>query len=103
MRAVTNEGTTDFTTLQLGLIAQLERGAMTPKEAGLKLEEFWIGGLRKSVVDGDIDHGSIMAGQSVGLVDRVMPVRDIIGMFIEQAVEEANRVLERLKYACGEE
>ncbi len=103
VRAVTNEGTTDFTTLQLGLIAQLERGAMTPKEAGLKLEEFWIGGLRKSVVDGDIDHGSIMAGQSVGLVDRVMPVRDIIGMFIEQAVEEANRVLERLKYACGEE
>ena len=103
VRAITNEGTTDFTTLQLGLVAQLERGAMTPKEAGLKLEEFWIGGLRKAAVDGDIDHGSIMAGQSVGLVDRIMPVRDIIGMFIEQATEEANRVLGRLKSACEED
>lgn len=103
VRAVQNEGTTDFTTLQLGLIAQLERGAMTPREAGLKLEEFWIGGLKRAAIDGDVDTGSIMAGQSVGLVDKIMPVKEIIRKFIDEAVEEADRLLERLKFSCEDE
>jgi enoyl-[acyl-carrier protein] reductase II len=97
VRAITNEGTVDFTTLQLGLIAQLERNAMTPRQAGEKLEEYWIGGLRKAAIDGDIEHGSVMAGQSVGLVDKIMPVREIIEMFVDQAIEEAERVLKLLK------
>lgn len=97
VRAIGNAGSVDFTTLQLGLIAQLERNAMTPREAGLKLEEFWIGGLRKAAIEGDVDYGSIMAGQSVGLVDRIMPVKEIIEMFINQAVEEADRILTILK------
>lgn len=96
VRAVTNEGTQDFTTLQLGLVAQLERGAMTPKEAGLKLEEFWIGGLKKGAIDGDIERGSIMAGQSVGLVKEVLPAAEIISRLIDEGLEEANRVLELL-------
>ncbi|MBT3273164.1 MAG: 2-nitropropane dioxygenase, partial [Spirochaetales bacterium] len=66
VRALLNEGTTDFTTLQLGLLAQLERDAITPREAGIKLEEFWIGGLKKAAIDGDVENGSLMAGQSVG-------------------------------------
>lgn len=97
VRAIANEGSVDFTTLQLGLIAQLERGAMTPRQAGEKLEEYWIGGLKKAAIDGDVDHGSVMAGQSVGLVDRILPVKEIIEMFVDQAIEEAERVLSLLK------
>jgi enoyl-[acyl-carrier protein] reductase II len=103
VRAIVNEGTNDFNTLQLGLVAQLERETITPRDAGMKLEEFWIGGLRKAARDGDIEHGSIMAGQSVGLVDRIMPVKDIIQMFLNQAVEEAERILGLLQECCTDE
>jgi enoyl-[acyl-carrier protein] reductase II len=96
VRALTNEGTRDFNTLQLGLVAQLEREAITAREAGLKLEEFWIGGLRKAAIDGDVKAGSLMAGQSVGLVKEILPVRKILDQLIEEGVEEAERILERL-------
>jgi enoyl-[acyl-carrier protein] reductase II len=88
VRALINEGTRDFATLQLGLVAQLERGQVTAEEAMLKLEEFWIGGLRKAVVEGDVERGSVMAGQSVGLVRKIQPVREIIAEFVETALTE---------------
>jgi enoyl-[acyl-carrier protein] reductase II len=91
VRALVNEGSRDFATLQLGLVAQLERGQVTPEEAALKLEEFWIGGLRKAAVDGDIERGSVMAGQSVGLVKNIQPVREIIEELVETALEEIRK------------
>ena len=91
VRAIVNEGTRDFVTLQLGLIAQIERGEMTPREAQTKLEEFWIGGLRKAVIDGDVEGGSIMAGQSVGLINEAMPVRDLIRITVDECVQEIER------------
>jgi enoyl-[acyl-carrier protein] reductase II len=96
VRALTNEGTRDFNTLQLGLVAQLEREAITAREAGAKLEEFWIGGLRKAAIDGDVKSGSLMAGQSVGLVKEILPVRKVLDQLIEEGVEEAERILKRL-------
>ncbi|MBN1775385.1 MAG: enoyl-[acyl-carrier-protein] reductase FabK [Clostridiales bacterium] len=49
-----------------------------------ELETITIGSLRKAVVDGDLKHGSFMAGQIAGLVSRILPVREIIeGMFAE--------------------
>ncbi len=93
VRSITNRGVEDFTTLQLGLIAQMERGALTAREAGQKLEEFWIGGLRKAVIDGDIDHGSLMAGQSVGIVSRIQSVHEIIHDMVERGIQEADRIL----------
>jgi enoyl-[acyl-carrier protein] reductase II len=96
VRALVNEGSVDFNTLQLGLVAQLERQAITAKDAARKLEEFWIGGLRKAAIEGDVERGSLMAGQSVGLVTEVLPVRQIIDRLIDEAVAEAERILERL-------
>jgi enoyl-[acyl-carrier protein] reductase II len=94
VRSIANEGSKDFTTLQLGLLAQIERGEMNTREAGEKLETFWIGGLRKAVIDGDVDNGSLMAGQSVGLATEVMPVKDIINELIEKGIEETDRILD---------
>jgi enoyl-[acyl-carrier protein] reductase II len=43
-----------------------------------EIEKLGTGKLRAAVVDGDVDYGSVMAGQSAGLVDRIQPARDII-------------------------
>ena len=96
VRAIINEGSRDFVTLQLGLVAQLEREAITPREASIKLEEFWIGGLRKAAIEGDIENGSLMSGQSVGLANERMPVAEIIGQLIAEGQTEAKRILELL-------
>jgi len=92
VRAIANDGTRDFNTLQLGLIAQLQRDSISPREASMKLEEFWIGGLRKAAIDGDIQGGSIMAGQSVGLVKEIKPVKNILEDLLEEGMEEALRI-----------
>ena len=47
-------------------------------EAQLLIEHYWAGALRRAVIDGDIENGSLMAGQSVGMVTREEPVADII-------------------------
>jgi len=97
VRALLNEGTRDFNTLQLGLVAQLERRQLSAKEAARKLEEFWIGGLRKAVVEGDVERGSLMAGQSVGLVREILPVSKILEGLLDEAVAEAEKILQRLR------
>jgi enoyl-[acyl-carrier protein] reductase II len=96
VRALRNQGTRDFNTLQLGLVAQLERRQVGAREAGRQLEEFWIGGLRKAVVEGDVERGSLMAGQSVGLVREILPVARLLEQLLNQAVAEAERILARL-------
>jgi len=83
--------------VQLGLVAQIERKAISVKEAALKLEEFWIGALRRAVIDGDVTRGSVMAGQSVGRVKDIMPVRQILEHLIDEAVAEAEQILKRLE------
>jgi enoyl-[acyl-carrier protein] reductase II len=37
------------------------------------------------VIDGDVESGSVMAGQSVGMVNREEPVAEIIQELIEEA------------------
>lgn len=92
VRALRNLATRDFGRFQLDLIRLLDTGTITREEAQLRVEEFWVGRLRSAVVDGDISHGSMMAGQSVGLVDREMPVREILSRLITDTEEELGRV-----------
>ena len=47
-------------------------------------------GLKKAVIDGDIDNGSLMAGQSVSMVKKIQPVKEIIEEIIQQASHEYN-------------
>lgn len=93
VRAIMNEGSRDFTALQLDLIKKLEAGEINAKDAGLRLEEFWIGALRKAVIDGDTERGSLMAGQSIDFVKEIKSVRDIIEEFRSDAVKELDRVI----------
>lgn len=89
VRAILNEGTRDFNHLQLELITKVKSGEMPKEEAQVKLEEFWVGALRRAVVNGDVEHGSLMAGQSVAFVKKVQPVAEII----DELVAGAERAL----------
>ena len=54
-------------------------------EAQLQIEHYWAGALRRAVIDGDVESGSLMAGQSVGMVRREEPVQAIIDELVEEA------------------
>jgi enoyl-[acyl-carrier protein] reductase II len=49
------------------------------------IEHDWAGALRRAVVDGDVETGSLMAGQSVGMVTAEQPVADIIAELVAEA------------------
>ena len=65
--------------------ARVESGELTREQAQLSIEHFWSGALRRAVIDGDVEHGSVMAGQSVGMVTAVQPVAEIIAELVAQA------------------
>ncbi|MSP81759.1 MAG: 2-nitropropane dioxygenase [Alphaproteobacteria bacterium] len=85
VRAILNAGTRRFMDIQREVIARFRSGELTQKEAQLAIEHFWAGALRRAVIDGDVEGGSLMAGQSVGMVSRVEPMAAIIGELIDQA------------------
>ena len=92
VRALKNEGTLEFNKLQLELLYKLDNNLADREEAQYEVERFWVGALRDAVVDGDIQKGSLMAGQSVGLVDKVQPLKVIIEEMIQDAEEECQRL-----------
>lgn len=85
VRAIANAGTRRFTEVQREIIAKVDQGLIDQKAAQLEIEHFWAGALRRAVVDGDVETGSLMAGQSVGLVKSEQPVAVILAELIEQA------------------
>ena len=84
VRALANQATKAFTQTQIDVIARYRSGEMTFEEASLAIEHFWAGALRRAAIDGDVETGSLMAGQSVGLVEKEQPVTEIIGELVEQ-------------------
>lgn len=78
VRALKNKGTEEFTAKQIEVARLLDSGEVDMGQAQLQIERFWAGALRRAVIDGDIENGSIMAGQSVGMVSKEEPVADII-------------------------
>jgi enoyl-[acyl-carrier protein] reductase II len=92
VRALKNEGTNKFAKLQLELLNKLDTNRIDRHEAQYKVEEFWVGALRQAVIDGDVAGGSLMAGQSVGLVDKIQPLNEIIGEMVNDAESELQRL-----------
>ncbi len=85
VRALKNPGTELFTAKQREVAASLDSGAVEMAEAQLQIEHYWAGALRRAVIDGDVEHGSLMAGQSVGMVTKEEPVADIIAALMDEA------------------
>ena len=78
VRALKNKGTEAFSAKQIEVARLLDDGSIEMGEAQLQIEHYWAGALRRAVIDGDVENGSLMAGQSVGMVGKEEPVCDII-------------------------
>jgi enoyl-[acyl-carrier protein] reductase II len=85
VRALKNAGTEEFTRKQVEVAAMLDRGEVDMASAQLEIERFWAGALRRAVIDGDVENGSVMAGQSVGMVKKEEPVADILAALVAEA------------------
>ena len=96
VRALKNEGTVEFGKIQLELLQKLESGAIDKNEAQFEVERFWVGALQKAVVDGEVNSGSLMAGQSVGLVHDIQPLKVIVDEMVSEAEAEMQRLKSRL-------
>jgi enoyl-[acyl-carrier protein] reductase II len=85
VRAIENNATQIFIEEQKKVINQLDNKKVTLSEAQLKIEQFWAGSLREAVINGDIENGSLMAGQSVSLVKKKQKVKEIFDEILGQA------------------
>ncbi len=85
VRAIENKATEEFRRCQEDTIADYRAGKLSKEEAQLKIEHFWAGALRRAVIDGDIERGSVMAGQSVGMVTKEQSCAEIIAELVAQA------------------
>lgn len=86
VRALANEATKAFSSRQREVIEAFQKGDMDQKTAQLEIEHFWAGALRRAVIDGDIENGSLMAGQSVGMVTKEQSVAEIIAELTQDAI-----------------
>ena len=93
VRALKNEGMEEFKALQLELIRKLDTKGGAP--AGRPCTRSRTSGsarFRRAVQDGDMQRGSLMAGQSVGLAGEVKPLADIMTELVTDAEGELERV-----------
>lgn len=74
------------------LILEMEKQG-APKE---EIEQLGTGKLRLAVVDGDVDNGSVMAGQVAAMVNEKADVKDILESFMRELEEEKNSLIARM-------
>ncbi len=87
VRALTNNGTRRFIDAQRCIAARFRGGELTLDQAQLEIELFWAGALRRAVIDGDVENGSLMAGQSVGMVTKEQTTAEIVAELVDQALQ----------------
>jgi enoyl-[acyl-carrier protein] reductase II len=62
-----------------------------------ELDSFGSGKLRAAVVDGDMEHGSVMSGQIAGIVAKIQPAKEIIEEVVREAAELAGNIGSRFE------
>ena len=87
-----NNGTVEFGKLQLQLFKELEDGVIDQKTAQYRVEDFWAGKLREAAIEGNIENGSLMAGQSVGFANEIKSIKGIF----EEMTSDAEIELQKL-------
>lgn len=89
VRAIKNKGSEAFLDKQREVVARVNAGELDQMAGQLEIEHYWAGALRRAVIDGDVESGSLMAGQSVGMVEKEEPV----AVILETLLAEANAFL----------
>jgi len=87
VRAINNKATDEFMRFQKETVDKVFSGQLEKAAAQLAIEHFWAGALRKAVINGDVETGSVMAGQSVGMVQCIQPAKEIIDELVSQAAQ----------------
>ena len=85
VRALRNREMEAFSAKQIEVAKLLDEGKVEMAEAQLQIEHYWAGALRRAVIDGDVETGSVMAGQSVGMVKKEESVADILRTLVDEA------------------
>ncbi|MET0372852.1 MAG: nitronate monooxygenase [Rhizorhabdus sp.] len=91
VRALKNSSSELFTAKQREVAQLLDEGKVEMLEAQLQIEHYWAGALRRAVIDGDVENGSLMAGQSVGMVTKEEPLADIVTTLLDEAAVALER------------
>lgn len=65
-------------------------------ESPLQAEQVLVGSLKRAVLEGDINSGSFMAGQVVGLIDEILPVKEIISKILEEFDRAVKKLCEEV-------
>ena len=58
----------------------------------MELEKYTLGSLKRAVLEGDVDTGSLMAGQVAGMVNEIKPVATIIKELFDDCNQEFKRL-----------
>ncbi|WP_300975534.1 nitronate monooxygenase [Sphingomonas sp. LHG3406-1] len=85
VRALKNKETERFAAKQREIAEHLDGKKLEMAEAQLQIEHYWAGALKRAVIDGDVETGSVMAGQSVGMVTKEQPTAEIIAELVDEA------------------
>ena len=85
VRGLVNAGTKNFLRHQAETRDRFQAGELNKVEAQLEIEHFWAGALRRAVIDGDVEMGSVMAGQSVGMVTSEQSIAEVLEELAGQA------------------
>lgn len=94
VRAIENRASKIFLEEQKKVMIELDKGNLTLKDAQLKIETFWSGSLKKAVIDGDVENGSLMAGQSVCMIKKIQSAKEIIDEIILQATKKLDQQIQ---------
>lgn len=84
VRVIKNKAVEEFFSKQREALSLLMKGEINEKEAQLHIEHFWSGSLKRGVLEGDIERGSLMAGQSIGFVKEEESVKEIMSKIKEE-------------------
>lgn len=71
------------------LYTEWEKEYLAGRRSAMDIENLGVGKLREAMREGNIRDGSIMAGQSVAMVERVQPAAEIIADVIAEAEDVA--------------
>ncbi len=88
VRALENDAVRHFQDVQRDVIERHDKGDLDFTAAQLEIEHFWAGALRRAAIEGDTVNGSLMAGQSVGMVSREQSVAEIVEELVEQTIDQ---------------
>ena len=92
VRAIYNKAHDEFSRMQFDLLSKLENNEISRQDAQMQVESFWVGSLKEAVIDGDVENGSLMAGQSIGLVKKEQTVEEIMNEMIVDIETELLRI-----------